>query len=51
MLAYRTGFHCFEAIFTHDSFMGIIGQEGSFGSELIPSVTMPISHVNFEASI
>ena len=51
MLAYRTRFHCFEAIFTHDSYMDIIGQQGSFGSELIPSVWMAISHVNIEALI
>ena len=31
-------FTSFEAIFTHDSYMGTIGQEGSFSSELIPSV-------------
>ena len=51
MLAYRTRFHCFEAIFTYDSYMGIIGQQGSFGSELIPSVSMAISHFNIEALI
>ena len=51
MLAYRTRFHCFEAIFTHDSYMGIIGQQSAFGSELVPSVQKSCQHRSINLKI
>ena len=51
MWMYKTRFHCSEAIFTHDSYVEIIGKGGFFCCQLIPFVNVPINYVNLEGPI